>query len=53
MTLGDGKVLGAHAKVSRTSTRSVNEQVKPLYGTNTTLQDHFNELTIGLKITST
>jgi alpha-glucosidase len=49
MTLTDNKVLGANAKVSKTSTRSVNEQVKPVYGTNNVLKDQFNELTIQFK----
>ncbi len=49
MTLADGKVLGAGSKVRKTSTRSVNEEVKPPYGISTSYKDHFNELTVNFR----
>jgi len=49
MTFENGDVLGMNASVSKRSTRSVNTTVKPLYGFNDNVNDHFNELTLRFK----
>jgi len=47
MTLADGKVLGRNARVaSQKATPTVNREVKPLYGIQSSLREHYNELTI-------
>lgn len=49
LTLSDGKVLGANPKVAKSNTRSVNQEVKPLYGISNSFKDNYNELTLELK----
>jgi alpha-glucosidase len=50
MTLADGKVLGANARVaSQKASPTVNREVKPLYGIQSTYRDHYNELTLTFK----
>jgi alpha-glucosidase len=44
--LNDGKVLGEKNTVTKTEQRSVNKDVKPLYGMAQVYKDLFNELTI-------
>lgn len=46
MQIYDGKVLGEGSRVVKTSQRSVNENVRPLYGMATVYKNEFNELTL-------
>lgn len=46
LALNDGKVLGKKNTVTKTEQRSVNKEVKPLYGMAQVYKDVFNELTI-------
>ena len=46
LVLNDGKVLGEKNGVDKTEQRSVNKEVKPLYGMAKVYKDLFNELTI-------
>ena len=46
MVLNDRKVLGTKSTITKTEKRSVNKNVKPLYGMAQVYKDLFNELTI-------
>ena len=46
LTLANNKILGLNEKVLKSTTRNVNQQVKPLYGMATSYTDNYNELTI-------
>ncbi len=47
--LNDGKILGENNTVVRTSVKSINRNVKPLYGMATFYKDEYNELAIDLR----
>lgn len=49
MTLGDGKILGAKTGMPKIMQRSVNQDVKPLFGMATTYKDVFNEISLVFK----
>ncbi|TAF77667.1 MAG: glycoside hydrolase family 97 protein [Bacteroidetes bacterium] len=49
MTLGDGKILGVKTGMPKIMQRSVNQDVKPLFGMATTYKDVFNEISLVFK----
>lgn len=49
MTLADGKVLGVNPSVKKSSTRSVNNILNPLYGISKEIKENYNELKLDLK----
>lgn len=49
MTLGDGKILGVKTGMPKILQRSVNQDVKPLFGMATTYKDVFNEISLVFK----
>jgi alpha-glucosidase len=49
MTLDDGTVLGVKSPFAASVSRSVNEDVKPLYGMASVYKDHFNEVQLRFK----
>ena len=49
MTLENGVVLGAPAKVSSAKTKAVNEEIKASIYKKTSVQDYYNELAIGFR----
>ncbi|MFC3559272.1 glycoside hydrolase family 97 protein [Pedobacter jamesrossensis] len=49
IALSDGKVLGKNNKVLKTSKRSVNQTITPLYGMAAHYKDVYNEFTIQFK----
>lgn len=46
LTLGDGHVLGAGSRIAGVVTRSVNQDVQPLYGMASVYHDQYNEVSI-------
>jgi alpha-glucosidase len=49
MTLDNGLVLGQNSGLRQSSTRSVDKEVRPLYGMAATYRDHYNELALEFK----
>jgi alpha-glucosidase len=49
ITLGDGSVLGNDNAIINTAAKSVNQNIKPLYGMATVYKDVYNELRITFK----
>jgi len=47
-TVKDGPAIDANFEISSTSTRSVNTSWTPVWGTDSTITNHFNEITIRL-----
>jgi alpha-glucosidase len=44
MTLADGTVIGAQPKIIKTTTSSVDDMLKPLYGIKSEIKEQYNEL---------
>ncbi|MBZ5856605.1 glycoside hydrolase family 97 protein [Flavihumibacter profundi] len=49
MTLNNGEVLGAKPQVSNLKSNTVNRTINTFYGTNSEVQDNYNELVIKFK----